>query len=170
MSRPRSSVSPPRCSPQLACTPPHPPTLELTVLTGATREEMAAARLPLPYRDSCAHLLIPLNKCRQEEFYLPWKCEVRRACGQLRRSGANGQHRQSVIRTRSASMRSSRSASQRWRSCGHQRTERGAIEHASSERGAAGGVKKMLHVFIRSIRDRETPLEHPMNYDHRKHL
>jgi len=40
---------------------------------------MSAARLPLPYRDSCAHLLIPLNRCRQEEFYLPWKCEVRRA-------------------------------------------------------------------------------------------
>ena len=37
---------------------------------------MSAARLPLPYRDSCANLLIPLNRCRQEEFYLPWKCEV----------------------------------------------------------------------------------------------
>jgi hypothetical protein len=40
---------------------------------------MSAARLPLPYRDSCAHLLIPLNRCRYEEFYLPWKCEVRHA-------------------------------------------------------------------------------------------
>jgi NADH dehydrogenase (ubiquinone) 1 beta subcomplex subunit 7 len=38
---------------------------------------MSAARLPLAYRDSCAHLLIPLNRCRHEEFYLPWKCEVR---------------------------------------------------------------------------------------------
>jgi len=37
---------------------------------------MSAARLPLAYRDSCAHLLIPLNRCRHEEFYLPWKCEV----------------------------------------------------------------------------------------------
>lgn len=37
---------------------------------------MSAARLPLAYRDSCANLLIPLNRCRQEEFYLPWKCEV----------------------------------------------------------------------------------------------
>ncbi|KAF2643854.1 hypothetical protein P280DRAFT_445056 [Massarina eburnea CBS 473.64] len=44
----------------------------------ATREEMSAARLPLAYRDSCAHLLIPLNRCRQEEFYLPWKCETER--------------------------------------------------------------------------------------------
>jgi len=43
----------------------------------ATREEMSAAKLPLPYRDSCAHLLIPLNRCRYEEYYLPWKCEVR---------------------------------------------------------------------------------------------
>lgn len=45
--------------------------------TGASREEMSAAKLPIPYRDSCAHLLIPLNRCRYEEYYLPWKCEVR---------------------------------------------------------------------------------------------
>jgi hypothetical protein len=45
--------------------------------TEATREEMSAARLPLAYRDSCAHLLIPLNRCRHDEMYLPWKCEVR---------------------------------------------------------------------------------------------
>ena len=37
---------------------------------------MSDARLPLAYRDSCAHLLIPLNRCRREEYYLPWKCEV----------------------------------------------------------------------------------------------
>ena len=42
----------------------------------ATREQMSDAKLPLPYRDSCAHLLIPLNRCRYEEYYLPWKCEV----------------------------------------------------------------------------------------------
>lgn len=48
----------------------------LTCCTEATREEMSAARLPLAYRDSCAHLLIPLNRCRHEEYYLPWKCEV----------------------------------------------------------------------------------------------
>ncbi|KAK4423328.1 NADH dehydrogenase [ubiquinone] 1 beta subcomplex subunit [Sesamum alatum] len=40
----------------------------------ATQEEMVEARVPIPYRDQCAHLLIPLNKCRQSEFYLPWKC------------------------------------------------------------------------------------------------
>ncbi|KAJ0974502.1 hypothetical protein J5N97_016467 [Dioscorea zingiberensis] len=41
----------------------------------ATQEEMMEAKLPIPYRDQCAHLLIPLNKCRVAEFYLPWKCE-----------------------------------------------------------------------------------------------
>lgn len=40
----------------------------------ATHEEMRAARLPISYRDYCAHLLIPLNKCRKETFYLPFKC------------------------------------------------------------------------------------------------
>ena len=44
----------------------------------ATQAEMAEARVPLPYRDQCAHLLIPLNKCRVAEFYLPWKCEPER--------------------------------------------------------------------------------------------
>jgi NADH dehydrogenase (ubiquinone) 1 beta subcomplex subunit 7 len=38
---------------------------------------MSDARLPLAYRDTCAHLLIPLNRCRHNEYYLPWKCEVR---------------------------------------------------------------------------------------------
>lgn len=42
----------------------------------ATREQMYEARLPIRYRDSCAGLLIPLNRCRFEEYYLPWKCEV----------------------------------------------------------------------------------------------
>ncbi|KAK4546741.1 hypothetical protein LTR36_001473 [Oleoguttula mirabilis] len=40
----------------------------------ATREEMSAARLPLAYRDSCAHLLIPLNKCRYDNYYMAWRC------------------------------------------------------------------------------------------------
>jgi NADH dehydrogenase (ubiquinone) 1 beta subcomplex subunit 7 len=38
---------------------------------------MSDAKLPLAYRDSCAHLLIPLNKCRPANWYLPWKCQVR---------------------------------------------------------------------------------------------
>ncbi|EME48812.1 hypothetical protein DOTSEDRAFT_84351 [Dothistroma septosporum NZE10] len=40
----------------------------------ATREEMSANKVPLPYRDSCASLLIPLNKCRFDNYYLPWRC------------------------------------------------------------------------------------------------
>ncbi|KAI7869370.1 NADH-ubiquinone oxidoreductase B18 subunit family protein [Spinellus fusiger] len=43
-----------------------------------SQEEMKKARIPLEYRDYCAHLLIPLNKCRGETFYLPWKCENER--------------------------------------------------------------------------------------------
>ncbi|KAK9381699.1 NADH-ubiquinone oxidoreductase B18 subunit-domain-containing protein [Kockiozyma suomiensis] len=44
----------------------------------ATHEEMKAAMLPLAYRDRCAGLLIPLNKCRKESLYLPWKCNDER--------------------------------------------------------------------------------------------
>ncbi|KAF4770162.1 hypothetical protein HAV15_011620 [Penicillium sp. str.  len=43
--------------------------------TSATRQEMSEARLPMQYRDSCAHLLIPLNRCRQAEYYLPLEDE-----------------------------------------------------------------------------------------------
>jgi len=49
---------------------------------------MSAAKLPLAYRDSCAHLLIPLNRCRFDTYYLPWKCMVRTSrpsCRALRR-------------------------------------------------------------------------------------
>jgi len=44
----------------------------------ASREAMSEARLPLQYRDSCANLLIPLNKCRHETSFMPWKCENER--------------------------------------------------------------------------------------------
>mmetsp|Transcript_8043 Transcript_8043/g.7614 ORF Transcript_8043/g.7614 Transcript_8043/m.7614 type:complete len:96 (+) Transcript_8043:40-327(+) len=37
-------------------------------------EAMAKARLPIAYRDTCAHLLIPLNKCRRETWWNPNKC------------------------------------------------------------------------------------------------
>jgi NADH dehydrogenase (ubiquinone) 1 beta subcomplex subunit 7 len=40
----------------------------------ATHAEMREARVPIAMRDYCAHLLIPLNKCRQATMYLPWKC------------------------------------------------------------------------------------------------
>ena len=51
-------------------------TVSFSATARATREQMSEARLPLQYRDSCAHLLIPLNRCRFEEYYLPWKCVV----------------------------------------------------------------------------------------------
>ncbi|CZT16615.1 probable NADH-ubiquinone oxidoreductase B18 subunit [Ramularia collo-cygni] len=44
----------------------------------ASREEMSAAKLPLAYRDSCAGLLIPLNKCRMDNYYLTWRCQDER--------------------------------------------------------------------------------------------
>ena len=40
----------------------------------ATAGEMAAERIPLIFRDHCAHLLIPLNRCRVDTFAAPWKC------------------------------------------------------------------------------------------------
>jgi NADH dehydrogenase (ubiquinone) 1 beta subcomplex subunit 7 len=43
-----------------------------------SREELASEKVPLPFRDYCAHLLVPLNKCRVEHYYLPWKCTQER--------------------------------------------------------------------------------------------
>lgn len=37
--------------------------------------EMKEHKVPLQWRDRCAALLVPLNKCRRETAYLPWKCE-----------------------------------------------------------------------------------------------
>ncbi len=59
-------------------------TLDRPYVGRATREEMSAARLPLAYRDSCAHLAIPLNRCRFEQYYLPWKCVVGYMLGRSR--------------------------------------------------------------------------------------
>jgi len=44
-----------------------------------TKEEMIRAGIPPHLRDNCAHLLIPLNKCRRETWYAPWKCTAPRA-------------------------------------------------------------------------------------------
>lgn len=40
-----------------------------------TEEELAEAKVPLNLRDYCAHLFIPLMKCRKDNYYLPWKCK-----------------------------------------------------------------------------------------------
>mmetsp|Transcript_7604 Transcript_7604/g.13422 ORF Transcript_7604/g.13422 Transcript_7604/m.13422 type:complete len:119 (+) Transcript_7604:156-512(+) len=39
-----------------------------------THEQMKREGVPLAYRDNCAHLLIPLNRCRYDNYHLPWKC------------------------------------------------------------------------------------------------
>lgn len=102
----------------------------------ATREAMSEAKLPLAYRDSCAGLLIPLNRCRYEEYYLPWKCEVRMEQHTTGRAGLafSGKqltcwgYRQKDTATRSANMTNSRSGLRRWTSWGRQRVVREAIE------------------------------------------
>jgi len=40
----------------------------------ATQEQLRDAKVDLAYRDFCAHLLIPLNNCRKENYFLPWRC------------------------------------------------------------------------------------------------
>lgn len=37
-------------------------------------EELAANQIPMWSRDACAHLLVPLNRCRRGNYYLPWAC------------------------------------------------------------------------------------------------
>ena len=39
-----------------------------------TLEQMKKHQVPLVFRDYCAHILIPLNECRRETWYSPWKC------------------------------------------------------------------------------------------------
>jgi len=34
-------------------------------------------------RDYCVDVLIPLNECRRENYYLPWKCEHERHAYEL---------------------------------------------------------------------------------------
>mmetsp|Transcript_15946 Transcript_15946/g.22717 ORF Transcript_15946/g.22717 Transcript_15946/m.22717 type:complete len:95 (-) Transcript_15946:104-388(-) len=35
---------------------------------------LAAAKVPLAWRDTCGHLLVPLNKCRRESWWNPNEC------------------------------------------------------------------------------------------------
>eukprot|EP01115_Flamella_aegyptia_P000830 TRINITY_DN112426_c0_g2_i1.p1 TRINITY_DN112426_c0_g2~~TRINITY_DN112426_c0_g2_i1.p1 ORF type:complete len:93 (+),score=17.84 TRINITY_DN112426_c0_g2_i1:40-279(+) len=41
-------------------------------------ETMEEERVPIEWRDYCAHILIPLNRCRVENYFLPWKCNEER--------------------------------------------------------------------------------------------
>ena len=40
----------------------------------ASKEDMKKNRIGIAWRDECAGLLIPLNKCRKENSYLPFRC------------------------------------------------------------------------------------------------
>ena len=40
----------------------------------ATEEEMKDARIPVAWRDYCAHILIKLNECRKDTMYQVNKC------------------------------------------------------------------------------------------------
>lgn len=46
--------------------------------TDQDMELLRTERIGLPFRDNCAHLLVPLNRCRKETFYMPWKCTHQR--------------------------------------------------------------------------------------------
>ncbi|KAJ3296662.1 hypothetical protein BCR33DRAFT_845056 [Rhizoclosmatium globosum] len=43
-----------------------------------SQKEMQKEKIPIAFRDYCAHLLPELNKCRRDNWYLPWHCEQER--------------------------------------------------------------------------------------------
>ncbi|TPX30380.1 hypothetical protein SeLEV6574_g08614 [Synchytrium endobioticum] len=43
-----------------------------------SQEDLAKHRIPIAWRDYCAHLLPDLYKCRHDHYYLPWACEKQR--------------------------------------------------------------------------------------------
>ncbi|KAI8614697.1 NADH-ubiquinone oxidoreductase B18 subunit-domain-containing protein [Chytriomyces sp. MP71] len=43
-----------------------------------SQQELQKERIPLAFRDYCAHLLPDLNKCRRANWYMPWHCEEER--------------------------------------------------------------------------------------------
>ncbi|KAJ1513703.1 NADH dehydrogenase 1 beta subcomplex subunit 7 ndufb7 [Coelomomyces lativittatus] len=43
-----------------------------------TDEEMAKAKIPKIHRNFCAHLWVPLQKCRVDEYFLPFRCKKER--------------------------------------------------------------------------------------------
>ncbi|CCL99005.1 uncharacterized protein FIBRA_01013 [Fibroporia radiculosa] len=50
----------------------------MTSSTTASQTELKDAKVPLAWRDQCSALLLPLNVCRKEKYYLPWECENER--------------------------------------------------------------------------------------------
>ncbi|KAF0978964.1 hypothetical protein FDP41_002034 [Naegleria fowleri] len=43
-----------------------------------SEDEMDKHEVPLYLRDACVHRVIPLNQCRHENFYNPFKCNEER--------------------------------------------------------------------------------------------
>jgi len=43
-----------------------------------SREILKLERIPIEWRDFCAHFLIPLDHCRRETLFMPWKCHQER--------------------------------------------------------------------------------------------
>lgn len=41
-------------------------------------EAMSKAKIPIAFRDTCAHLLMPLNKCRRQTWWHPEECSHER--------------------------------------------------------------------------------------------
>ncbi|CAM9686851.1 unnamed protein product [Chrysoparadoxa australica] len=44
----------------------------------ASEKELEDNRIPIHWRDNCAALLIPLNKCRKDNFFRMDRCEHER--------------------------------------------------------------------------------------------
>ena len=59
-----TAIAPTRAPLALSAVPPH----------RVSHEAMREARVPVAFRDNCAGLLIPLNKCRQANMYMPFRC------------------------------------------------------------------------------------------------
>ncbi|RDB29881.1 NADH dehydrogenase [ubiquinone] 1 beta subcomplex subunit 7 [Hypsizygus marmoreus] len=46
--------------------------------TTASQTELKQHRVPLGWRDSCSALLLPLNVCRKQTYYVTWECDHER--------------------------------------------------------------------------------------------
>jgi NADH dehydrogenase (ubiquinone) 1 beta subcomplex subunit 7 len=57
-------------------------TFSYSVEMHISQEELNKTQIPLQWRDYCSHLLPALNKCRVDNYYLPWKCEMERIAWQ----------------------------------------------------------------------------------------
>lgn len=59
-----------------------PPSLSQLIEMHITQQELNKTQIPHIWRDYCAHLLPELNKCRMDNYYKPWKCDLERTAWQ----------------------------------------------------------------------------------------